>query len=212
MEQPYSTKEFKEVIRHALNYFLIGVLAVLPIFIVIQIVMFLANVVLNTVFGVREYVGNYGITFLVFASVFAFLAYIGRTISKRRHSLIITLIDLIIEKVPFLNTIYRITKKVIDMFRSKPGESQREVVYIEYPKEGIWLPAYVTNREGDRYVLYVPTSPNPTNGFTVIVHESKVIKSKLSISDVTSFIVSAGADFPGAEEALLLPITGTPPR
>jgi uncharacterized membrane protein len=208
MEQtlPDQAKQFKDLVKSTLNHFLIGVLAVLPIFIVVQIVVFLANLVLETVFDVRGYVGNYGITFLVFASVFAFLVYIGRTINRRRHSLVITLIDLSVEKVPLLNTVYRITKKVVDMFRTKPGENHREIVYIEYPKDGVWLPAYVTNREGDRYVLYVPTSPNPTNGFTVIVHESKVVKSKLSIADVTSFIISAGADFPKAEEALTLPV------
>ncbi|HYE34849.1 DUF502 domain-containing protein [Methylocaldum sp.] len=202
---PSNFAEAKHLIKIALNNFLIGTLAVLPIIVVAQIVIFLAHLILSTVFGVNEAVGNSGITLLTFAGVFALLAYIGHTINKRRHSLLISLIDLAIERVPFLNTVYRVTKKIVDMFRSKPDENKREIVYVEYPREGMWLPAYVTNREGDRYVLYVPTSPNPTNGFTVIVHESKVVKSALDISDVTSFVMSVGADFPKSREALELP-------
>jgi len=45
------------------------------------------------------------------------------------------------------------------------------------------------------YILFIPTSPNPTSGFTVIVHESKIIKSKMSIEEATSFIISVGVDF-----------------
>ena len=80
----------------------------------------------------------------------------------------------------------------------------REVVYVEYPKDGVWVPAYVTNRHGDRYVLYIPTSPNPTNGFTVIVHESKVVKSELDFEEVASFIISVGSDFSKSHEVLKL--------
>jgi uncharacterized membrane protein len=102
--------------------------------------------------------------------------------------------------VPFLSSIYRVSKKVINMFRGQGEKSMREVVYVEYPKDGVWVPAYVTNREDDRYVLYIPTSPNPTNGFTVIVHESKVVKSELDFEEVTSFIISVGSDFSKSHE------------
>ena len=200
----------KRLIKSTLNDLLIGTLAVLPIIIVAEIVIFLANVLLSTVFGVREYVGNSGITFLAFAGAFALLTYIGHTINRRRHSLILSVIDYSIGKIPFLNTVYKVTQRLIDLFRSKPEDTKREVVYVEYPKDGMWLPAYLTNREGDRCVLFVPTSPNPTNGFTVIVHESRIIKSRLDITEATSFIVSIGAEFPKAEEALALPME-TPP-
>ena len=91
------------------------------------------------------------------------------------------------------------------MFSGSDSDGKKEVVYIEYPKEGLWVPAYVTNKSDDWYVLYVPTSPNPTSGFTLLVHQSKVIKSELNIEEVTSFIVSIGADFPKSEEVAKLP-------
>lgn len=192
-------------VRRFFNYFLIGTLAMLPIFVVVQIVVFLANFLLSVVFNVREYTGNYGLTFLAFGGVFALLSYIGYTLSQRGRSLFLSLIDLAVTRIPLLGTVYRITQKLVEMLRTSPGEENREVVYVEYPKEGVWQPAYVTNREGDRYVLYIPSSPVPTNGFTVIVHESKVVSSTLEIGEATSFFMSLGADYPKARETLTLP-------
>jgi uncharacterized membrane protein len=79
------------------------------------------------------------------------------------------------------------------------------VVYIEYPKQGLWVPAYVTNKENDRYILFVPTSPNPTSGFTIITHESNVVKSEMDIEQATSFIISVGVDYDRSSEANNLP-------
>jgi uncharacterized membrane protein len=161
--------------------------------------------VLSTVFNLQQRTGYYSITIGVFVGVYALLAYIGYEIAKHRRSLILSVFDLVIGRVPFFNTVYRVTTKVIDMFRGRGDHPAREVVYVEYPKDGVWVPAYVTNREGDRYVLYIPTSPNPTNGFTVIVHQSKVVKSELDFEDVTSFVVSVGSDYPKSHEASGLP-------
>lgn len=192
-------------VKASLNHFLVGVFAILPVYIVVQIFIWLASFVLQTVFDIKEWVGHYWTTAAVFLAIYGLLAYIGHELSKRRQSLIISLFDLLIERVPFLSGVYRVSKKVIDMFRGQGQQGIREVVYVEYPKDGVWVPAYVTNREGDRYVLYIPTSPNPTNGFTVIVHESKVVKSDLDFDEVTSFVISVGADFPKSHETTSLP-------
>jgi uncharacterized membrane protein len=196
---------FAQFLRTTFNHFLFGVLAIIPLYIVVQIFVWLANFVLGTVFNVQQRLGHYWITIGVFLAVYALMAYIGYEIAKHRRSLILSVFDLIIARVPFFNTVYRVTKKVIDMFRGQGDQPAREVVYVEYPKDGVWVPAYVTNREGDRYVLYIPTSPNPTNGFTVIVHQSKVVKSELDLEDVTSFVISVGSDYPKSHEATGLP-------
>jgi uncharacterized membrane protein len=196
---------FLHSVKTSLNHFLVGVLAILPVYIVVQIFIWLVDFVLQTVFDIKGWVGHYWTTAAVFVAIYALLAYIGYEFSKHRQSLVISLFDLLIARVPFLSGVYRVSKKVIEMFRGQGEGRAREVVYVEYPKDGVWVPAYVTNREGDRYVLYIPTSPNPTNGFTVIVHESKVVKSKLDFEDVTSFVVSVGSDFPKSHESLGLP-------
>jgi len=197
--------QFLHSVKTSLNHFLVGVLAILPVYIVVQIFIWLVDFVLQTVFDIRGWVGHYWTTAAVFVAIYALLAYTGYEIGKHRQSLIISLFDLLIARVPFLSGVYRVSKKVIEMFRGQGEGRAREVVYVEYPKDGVWVPAYVTNREGDRYVLYIPTSPNPTNGFTVIVHESKVVKSALDFEDVTSFVVSVGADFPKSHESRGLP-------
>ena len=194
-----------ELTKKLLNYFLIGVFAVIPIVIVLQIIIFVKDLVSNLFNVVYVVSDNYLYTALVFAVSFIILVSIGSTIVKKGRSWVISIFDFIIEKIPFLNTIYRVLKKVINMFSSREQTMTKEVVYVEYPKEGIWVPAYVTNKHDDKYILFIPTSPNPTSGFTVIVDKSKLVKSAMNIEEATSFIVSVGVDYNKASEANKLP-------
>ncbi len=183
------------------NYFLIGILAFLPIYVIGQIVFFMNDRFSDLIRFVYGYYDNYFITIMIFIGSFSLFTYVGYKLSIVGKTWIISLIDLIIERIPFLNTIYRVIKKVVNMLTGHEKKEHREVVYIEYPKEDLWVPAYITNKEDDMYVLFVPTSPNPTSGFTVIVHESKVVKSEMNIEQATSFIVSVGVDYDQAVES-----------
>ena len=194
-----------ELTKKLLNYFLIGVFAVIPIVIVLQIIIFVKGLVSNLFNVVYDVSDNYIYTALVFAISFVILVSIGSTIVKKGRSWVIGIFDFVIDRIPFLNTIYRVLKKVINMFSSHEQTMTKEVVYVEYPKEGIWVPAYVTNKYDDKYILFIPTSPNPTSGFTVIVDKSKLIKSAMNIEEATSFIVSVGVDYNKASEANNLP-------
>ncbi len=185
------------------NYFLIGVLAFIPIYVIGQIVLFVNDRFSDLVKFVYGYYDNYLMTALIFVLSFALFAYVGYRVSLGKSG-IIAAIDTVINKIPLLNTIYRVTKKVVNMFSGHEQKEAREVVYIEYPKEGLWVPAYVTNKEKDMYILFVPTSPNPTSGFTVIVHESKVVKSAMDIEQATSFIICVGVDYDKSDEATKL--------
>ncbi|MCX7108267.1 MAG: DUF502 domain-containing protein [Methylococcales bacterium] len=194
-----------ELVKKLLNYFLIGVFSVIPIVIVLQIILFVKELVSDLFRVVYAFSDNYLYTGLVFAVSFVLLMWIGSTIVKKGRSWIINIFDLVIGRIPFLNTIYRVLKKVINMLSSHEQKMAKEVVYVEYPKDGIWVPAYVTNRFEDKYILFIPTSPNPTSGFTVIVDKSKLIKSAMDIEEATSFIVSVGVDYNKASEANKLP-------
>lgn len=191
--------------KKLLNDFLIGVFAVIPIVVVLQIIIFVKGMVSDLFQVVYGFADNYVYTALVFAVSFIILMSIGSTIVKKGRSWVISIFDVVIEKIPFLNTIYRVLKKVINMFSAHEQTMAKEVVYVEYPKEGIWVPAYVTNKYENKYVLFIPTSPNPTSGFTVIVDKSKLIKSAMDIEEATSFIVSVGVDYNKASEAQHLP-------
>ncbi|BCX89153.1 hypothetical protein MIN45_P1523 [Methylomarinovum tepidoasis] len=197
-----------QAIKQLFKYFLLGVLAVIPILITIQIVLFTKELLTDLIVSLYGYSASYSFTTSLLVLSIALLTYIGYSITRYRRSLIISAIDAVIEKIPLLNTIYRVSKKVIAMFTTAEEVAKREVVYVEYPKEEVWVPAYVTNKIGDTYILFVPTSPNPTSGFTVIVHESKVVHSDLSIEEAASFIISIGADYPRPEEVKRLKLHG----
>ncbi|MDD2737922.1 MAG: DUF502 domain-containing protein [Methylomonas lenta] len=187
-----------------LNYTLIGILALIPVVVILQIILFVKDRFSDLFQFVYGYSDNYFVTFLLFGFSFGLITYVGFRVSLGRFSMIAAF-EQVIERIPLLSTIYRVTKKVVSMIAGHELKQPREVVYIEYPKEGLWVPAYVTNKVEDRYVLFVPTSPNPTSGFAIIVHETKVIKSAMSIEQVTSFIISVGADYEKMAEASLLP-------
>jgi uncharacterized membrane protein len=194
-----------ETPKKLFNYFLIGILAVIPIVVVLQIILFIKSLLMGMFGLVHGYADSYFYTFVFFIISFLVLVYIGHKIVKKGRPLLITAFEQIIDRIPFLNTIYRVITKVISLFTSDNGSIAKEVVYVEYPKDGIWVPAYVTNRYENKVVLFIPTSPNPTSGFTVIVDKSKVVESDMNIEDATSFIVSVGVDYDKAKEMLKLP-------
>ncbi|MGR9053019.1 MAG: DUF502 domain-containing protein [Gammaproteobacteria bacterium] len=192
-------------LKTLLNYFLIGIFAVIPIVIVLQIMIFVKDRVSDLFVLVYGYSASYAYTLLFFSVSFLILVSIGHKIVKEGKFWAIALFDLVIDRIPLFNSIYRVSKKVISMFSTHDRKDAREVVYVEYPKEGLWVPAYATNKLDDMYVLFVPTSPNPTSGFTVIVHKSKVVKSEMNIEQATSFIVSIGVDYDKSYEMNKLP-------
>ncbi len=195
----------QDTTKALLNYFLIGILAIIPIVVILQIIIFIEKIVSDLFSIVYDYADSYVYTGLFFIVSFAIVVSIGQKIVKKGRPWVITIFDKIIAKIPFLNTVYRVIGKLINMFSSHDNKIGKEVVYVEYPSPGIWVPAYVTNHHEGKYVLFIPTSPNPTSGFTVIVDQAKIIKSAMDIEEATSFIVSVGVDYNKAAEMAQLP-------
>ncbi len=192
----------RELVRKFLDYFLLGVLSIVPILVVVQIVVLIERLLRDAILSVHGYYENYLVTGLLFAITILALSYFGYRI-RHGKTYMMSLLESYVEKLPVLSTVYRVTKKLMGIFSGGGQGKQREVVYVEYPKDGVWVPAYVTNQIGELYVLYVPTSPNPTSGFTVMVHESKILRSAMSFEEASSFVISVGVDFPKAEDAAL---------
>ncbi|MBP1150172.1 MULTISPECIES: DUF502 domain-containing protein [Methylocaldum] len=190
----------KKTLQKFFGYFLIGVLGVLPIVIILQIVIAVEGLLRDFVLSIFGRYENFFIPIGLFTTAILVLTYFGYLL-KQDKAHVWYYLEGLLNRIPLLGTIYRVTKKILNLFRGDEKEKLRDVVYIEYPKEGIWVPAYVTNRVDDYLVLYVPTSPNPTSGFTVIVHESKVRVSEMSIEEASSFVISLGVDIPRPNEA-----------
>jgi uncharacterized membrane protein len=193
----------KASLQRFFGYFLIGTLGVLPIVIIIQIVIYVERLLRDFVLNIYGRYENILIPVILFAAAISFLAYVGYLL-KQDKAYVLYFLEKFISRIPLLGTIYRVSKKILGLFRGDEENRLREVVYIEYPKDGLWVPAYITNRIRDQLVLYVPTSPNPTSGFTIIVHESKIVHSDMSIEEASSFVISLGVDLPKPDEATRL--------
>jgi uncharacterized membrane protein len=128
------------------------------------------------------------------------LAFVGASIEKAGKSFIISTIDKILNKVPAIGSIYGVLKKITALFTPNNKDDKKEVVLVEYPKKDAWVPAYVLNKYDGVLVLFVPTSPNPTSGYTIIIDEKKVKKTTLTIAEASQFIISMGVDFVKQEE------------
>lgn len=190
----------KQSLQRFFNYFLIGVLGVLPIVIVLQVVLYVENLLRNFVVNFFGGYPNIFIPGVMFTAAILLLCYFGYLL-KHGKAHLLYFVERMFVRIPLLGTLYRVTQKLVNIFRGDDSTRLREVVYIEYPKDGLWVPAFVTNRIGDQYVVYVPTSPNPTSGFTVILHESKIRHSLMTIEQASSFVISLGVDMPKPDEA-----------
>jgi len=187
-------------IKSSLKYFIVGILALIPVVIVMQVLVFLETILRDFFIDIYGYSNNVFITVLAFTLSFVAITYTGYRVTVSEKMWVLSQIELLINRIPMIRTIYRVSKKLVNLLGSQEKSIAKEIVLIEYPKEGLWVPAYVTNKIGEMLVVYVPTSPNPTSGFTIIVHQSKVVKSSMDIEAVTSFIVSVGVDLNQKEE------------
>ncbi|MDD5412284.1 MAG: DUF502 domain-containing protein [Methylobacter sp.] len=181
-------------IKSSLKYFIVGILAVIPVVIVIQVLVFLETILRDFFVDIYGYSNNVVITVLAFTVSFIAIAYTGYRVTVSEKMWMLHQVELLINRIPMIRTIYRVSKKLVNLIGSREKSLAKEIIFVEYPKEGLWVPAYVTNKMGEMLVVYVPTSPNPTSGFTIVVHRSKVVKSTMDIEAVTSFIVSVGVD------------------
>jgi len=193
----------KTKLQRLFEYFLIGVLGLLPIVIIVQIVLSIEGFLRDTVLGIYGRYESILIPVLLFGGAVGVVIYIGYLL-KQDKAHVLYFMEKIIHRIPLLGTVYRVSQKLLKLFHDDNDNKITDVVFIEYPKPDLWVPAYVTNRIDSMLVVYVPTSPNPTSGFTIMVDESKVIQTQLSIEEVSSFIISLGADLPQSEDVLQL--------
>ena len=106
-----------------------------------------------------------------------------------------------IERVPIARSLYSVLKQFMEAIfgRSEAGDFQR-VVLIEYPRRGVWSYAFVTGRMNRTYpgmpermaTIFIPSTPNPTTGYFLMLPEEDLIETGLSVEDAFRLIISAG--------------------
>lgn len=116
--------------------------------------------------------------------------------------------DRLLSHIPIVKSIYSSVKQVSDTLFSSSGNAFREAVLVEYPRAGSWTIAFVTGSPSgevachlpqEHLSLYVPTTPNPTSGFFLIVPRADVKPLQMSVDEALKYIISMGTVAPLAE-------------
>jgi uncharacterized membrane protein len=116
--------------------------------------------------------------------------------------------DSLLNRIPVVRSIYKSVKQVSDTLFSENGNAFREAVLVQYPREGVWTIAFVTGTpEGDvarslngaseaLISVYVPTTPNPTSGFFLMLPRANVKPLEMSVDQALKYIISMGVVAP----------------
>jgi uncharacterized membrane protein len=189
------------------TYFISGLLIWLPIWITILAIKFLVDI-LGSIFnllpqGLRpdEIMGfhipgmNFIITLLV---IFLTGVVVANFIGKQ----FVVLWDAMIGRIPLVRTIYMGVKQVLETLFKPGGQSFRKVLLVEYPREGLWTLAFQTGDstpEVDKILddkamvsVFIPTTPNPTSGFLLMLPRKNVIEMDMSVEQALKFVISLG--------------------
>jgi uncharacterized membrane protein len=130
---------------------------------------------------------------------------VGRLARNYLGRQLIHWLDTLLLSIPLLNKIYSTLKQVNDAFSSNKKSSFRQVVLVEFPRVGHYSIGFVTGEHPqgiplhtqDKIVsVFVPTTPNPTTGFLILVPESSLTKLNMSVADGIKFIISLGSVAP----------------
>lgn len=120
---------------------------------------------------------------------------------------LVRLSESILDKIPLVRTIYNATKQMIEAVLSTNSQAFRKVLLVEYPRKGLWSLAFQTGaatEEIDKHTskkmvnIFIPTTPNPTSGFLMMVAKDEVIELEMSVDSALKFIISLGVMPPGA--------------
>jgi uncharacterized membrane protein len=113
--------------------------------------------------------------------------------------------DNLLHRIPIVRSIYSGVKQVSDTLFSESGNAFRKAVLVQWPREGAWTIAFVTGvpggdaanyLQGDYLSVYVPTTPNPTGGYFIMLKASDCIELKMSVDEALKYIVSMGVVVP----------------
>ncbi len=136
---------------------------------------------------------------------FAILLTVGALASNFAGRKLVEWGDRLVSRIPVVRSIYSSVKQVSDTLFSESGNAFRTAVLVQWPREGVWTVAFITGAPSgevaaylrDGYVsVYVPTTPNPTGGYFVILRKSDCIELDMSVDAALKYIVSMGVVAP----------------
>tara|TARA_A100001011_G_C13916693_1_gene677358 strand:- start:12 stop:626 length:615 start_codon:yes stop_codon:yes gene_type:complete len=184
------------------NYFFAGAVVLIPIGITLYLSLFIIKV--STKLLPKELNPNYylnfeipGIEIIIAIFLITFIGWLSLSFLGKK---IFELINRILKKIPILRTIYSAINQMTESL-TKSDNKQKSVVLLEYPKKDVWAVGFATKENkgiinekiGNELVnVFVPTTPNPTSGFLLMVPKKNLIFLDISFEQASKFIVSAG--------------------
>lgn len=113
----------------------------------------------------------------------------------------------LLRRIPIVRSIYSSVKQVSDTLFSENGNAFRKALLVQWPREGVWTIGFLTGLPGgdvvnhlpaDYVSVYVPTTPNPTGGYFVMLKRSECVELKMSVDEALTYVISMGVVVPAA--------------
>ena len=134
-----------------------------------------------------------------------FISFAGMVVSNVFGKRIYAWIETGLLRIPIVSVVYRTIKQITTSLSGPNRQAFKKVVYIEYPRKGIWTLTMVTgesiNKTGEKYYhIFVPTTPNPTSGFMLYVPQRDTLETEISVEEGLKIIISGGMLAPGTNQ------------
>lgn len=202
------------------NYFITGLLVLVPLFITIWVISTLIQTMdqslafLPAAWQPKQLFGFYvpGVGAILTLGIIFVTGLVATNIFGQQ---LILLWESFLSRVPFVKTIYSSVKQVSDTLFSNSGNAFRKALLIQYPHQGSWTIAFLTGKPGgdvsnhltgDYVSVYVPTTPNPTSGFFLMIARADVIELNMSVDEALKYIISMGTLTPKDKKTKQLPL------
>ena len=199
MSEPNVKKSVFSKIR---NNFIAGIVVLIPIGITLYLTLFFIKIS-GKIIPKEINPNNYlpfnipGVEIVMALLIISFIGWLSLSFLGKKF---FEIFNNILKKIPFLRTIYSAIVQMTETF-TKSDNSQKSVVLLEYPRKGIWAVGFAT-KENEGIIktkineelinIFVPTTPNPTSGFLLMVPKKDLIYLEVSFEQASKFIVSAG--------------------
>jgi len=197
-----SEKVKKSILVRLRNYFITGAIVLIPIGITIYLTLFVVKVssgFLPKSINPNNYL-PFSIPGLEILITIILITFIGGLSLSFLGKKFLELFNNTLKRIPILRTIYSAVGQLTKSF-SQSENSQKSVVILEYPRKGIWVVGFATKENKgeiskktneDLVNIFVPTTPNPTSGFLLMVPKKDLIFLDMNFEEASKFIVSAG--------------------
>jgi uncharacterized membrane protein len=192
------------------KYFITGLLVLVPLFITVWVLSSIIGIMDQSLFLFPEswrpkaLLGHeiVGIGALLTILIILFTGVIATNFFGKQ---LINLWEAMLARVPVVKSIYASVKQVSDTLFSDSGNAFRHAVLVQFPRQGTWTIAFITGQpggdivnhlQGDFVSVYVPTTPNPTGGYFLMMPRADVVELDMSVDEALKYIISMGVVSP----------------